>query len=177
MIRQRVALGAALALTGLVIAGRLAETALSLPMAYRLIDPGSVWRLHRHWYGQSAMRDRLDSLMEAVADDTRYRRVDKLVARRRAFFSSPFLRGAVGAPARTARRRAIMARIGEQGAVPSRTEPALRRPSGTHPRHAPRHLMANQPTMWADAISSGSPGGSLIRRFGPIGRGGQVGPA
>ena len=57
---------------------------------YQLIDPGSEWRLHRHWYGQSAMRDLLGSPMEAVADDTLYRCLDKLVAHKRAFFS--FLR-------------------------------------------------------------------------------------
>ena len=57
---------------------------------YQLIDPGSEWRLHRHWYGQSAMRDLLDSPMEVVADDTLYRCLDKLVAHKRAFFS--FLR-------------------------------------------------------------------------------------
>ena len=26
-------------------------------VCYRLIDPGSEWRLHRHWYEQSAMAD------------------------------------------------------------------------------------------------------------------------
>ena len=56
----------------------------------QLIDPGSEWRLHRHWYGHSAMRDLLDSPMEVVADDTLYRCLDKLVAHKRAFFS--FLR-------------------------------------------------------------------------------------
>jgi hypothetical protein len=28
-------------------------------VAYRLIDPGSEWRLHRQWYEQSAMGDLL----------------------------------------------------------------------------------------------------------------------
>ena len=50
---------------------------------YQLIDPGSEWRLHRHWYGQSAMRDLLGSPMEVVADDTLYRCLDKLVAHKR----------------------------------------------------------------------------------------------
>ena len=57
---------------------------------YQLIDPGSEWRLHRHWYGQSAMRDLLDSPMGVVSDDMLYRCLDRLVAHKRAFFS--FLR-------------------------------------------------------------------------------------
>jgi hypothetical protein len=28
-------------------------------VAYRLIDPGSEWRLHRHWFDASAMGDLL----------------------------------------------------------------------------------------------------------------------
>ena len=59
-------------------------------VSYHLIDPGSEWRLHRHWYEHSALRDLLDSPMGVVADDTLYRCLDKLVAHKRAFFS--FLR-------------------------------------------------------------------------------------
>ena len=59
-------------------------------VCYRLIDPGSEWRLHRHWYGHSAMRDLLGSPMAVIADDTLYRCLDKLAAHKRAFFS--FLR-------------------------------------------------------------------------------------
>ena len=59
-------------------------------VCYQLVDPGSEWRLHRHWYGQSAMADLLDSPVEAVADDTLYRCLDKLLVHRTAFFS--FLR-------------------------------------------------------------------------------------
>ena len=57
---------------------------------YQLIDPGSEWRLARHWYGHSAMRDLLGSPMAAVAADTLYRCLDKLPAHKRAFLS--FLR-------------------------------------------------------------------------------------
>ena len=60
-------------------------------VCYQLIDPGSEWRLHRHWYGHSAMRDLLGSPMAAIADDTLYRCLDKLEAHKRAFFS--YLRG------------------------------------------------------------------------------------
>ena len=59
-------------------------------VCYQLIDPGSEWRLHRHWYGHSAMRDLLGSPMAVIANDTLYRCLDKLAAHKRAFFS--FLR-------------------------------------------------------------------------------------
>ena len=59
-------------------------------VCYQLIDPGSEWRLHRHWYGHSAMRDLLGSPMAAIAGDTLYRCLDKLAEHKRAFFS--FLR-------------------------------------------------------------------------------------
>ena len=59
-------------------------------VCYQLIDPGSEWRLHRHWYGHSAMRDLLGSPMAAIAGDTLYRCLDKLAGHKRAFFS--FLR-------------------------------------------------------------------------------------
>ena len=59
-------------------------------VCYQLIDPGSEWRLHRHWYGHSAMRDLLGSPMAVIAGDTLYRCLDKLATHKRAFFS--FLR-------------------------------------------------------------------------------------
>ena len=34
---------------------------LKILACYRLIDPGSEWRLHRHWYEHSALRDLLGS--------------------------------------------------------------------------------------------------------------------
>ena len=42
---------------------------LKIQVCYRLIDPGSEWRLHRHWYEHSALRDLLGS-DRAIADDT-----------------------------------------------------------------------------------------------------------
>ena len=59
-------------------------------VCYQLTGPGSEWRLHRHWYGHSAMRDLLGSPMAAVAGDTLYRCLDRLPEHKRAFFS--FLR-------------------------------------------------------------------------------------
>ena len=32
---------------------------LIVPTAYRLIEPGSEWRLHREWYGRTALADLL----------------------------------------------------------------------------------------------------------------------
>ena len=61
-----------------------------LKTRYQLIDPGSEWRLHRHWYEHSAMQDLLGSATRVLSDDTLYRCLDKLLAHKRAFFS--FLR-------------------------------------------------------------------------------------
>jgi hypothetical protein len=33
------------------------EHVLQALVTYRLIDPGSEWRRHRHWYAHSAMGD------------------------------------------------------------------------------------------------------------------------
>ena len=62
---------------------------LKILACYRLIDPGSEWRLHRHWYEHSALRDLLGS-DRAIADDTLYRCLDKLLEHKQDFFS--FLR-------------------------------------------------------------------------------------
>ena len=55
--------------------------------AYRLIDPGSEWRLHRLWFEQSAMGDLLDEDFSLAAKDNLYRVLDKLVAHKRDLFS------------------------------------------------------------------------------------------
>jgi transposase len=46
--------------------------------AYRLIDPGSEWKLHRLWYQQSAMADLLGEDFALAAKDNLYRCLDKL---------------------------------------------------------------------------------------------------
>ena len=56
-------------------------------VVYRLLDPGSEWRLHRHWYEHSAMADLLGEDDGLVQSDKLYRCLDKLVAHKRAFFS------------------------------------------------------------------------------------------
>jgi transposase len=56
-------------------------------VAYRLIDPGSEWRLHRCWYARSAMGDLLGEDFAIAQSDTLYRCLDKLVVHREALFS------------------------------------------------------------------------------------------
>lgn len=56
-------------------------------VVYRLIDPGSEWRLHRHWYHHSALGDLLGEDEGVAQDDTLYRCLDKLLAHKRPFFS------------------------------------------------------------------------------------------
>lgn len=55
--------------------------------AYRLIDPGSEWRLHRLWYEQSAMGDLLGEDFGLVQKDKLYRCLDKLLEHKKALFS------------------------------------------------------------------------------------------
>ena len=59
-------------------------------VCYRLIDPGSEWRLHRHWYEQSAMGDLLGEDFGLVQSDKLYRCLDKLVPHKQGLFA--FLR-------------------------------------------------------------------------------------
>jgi transposase len=55
-------------------------------VTYRLIEPGSEWRLHRHWFAQSAMRDLLGEDFSLAAKDNLYRCLDKLLAHRPSLF-------------------------------------------------------------------------------------------
>jgi transposase len=48
-------------------------------VAYRLIDPGSEWRLHRQWFDASAMAELLHSDFALAEKNTLYRCLDKLV--------------------------------------------------------------------------------------------------
>lgn len=59
-------------------------------VCYRLIDPGSEWRLHRQWYERSAMADLLGEDDGLVQIDKLYRCLDKVLPHKRVFFS--FLR-------------------------------------------------------------------------------------
>jgi hypothetical protein len=55
-------------------------------VSYRLIDPGSEWRLHRHWFDASAMGDLLNADFALVEKNTLYRCLDKLIVHKDALF-------------------------------------------------------------------------------------------
>jgi transposase len=56
-------------------------------VCYRLIDPGSEWRLHRLWFEQSAMGDLLGEDFALVEKNALYRCLDKLLEHKAALFS------------------------------------------------------------------------------------------
>ena len=56
-------------------------------VAYRLIDPGSEWRLHRQWYERSAMGDLLGADFALAHKDNLYRCLDKLLLHKTELFS------------------------------------------------------------------------------------------
>jgi transposase len=66
------------------------EHVLEVLSCYRLLDPGSEWRLHRSWYDQSAMGDLLGEDFSVAAKDTLYRCLDRLLDHKEELFS--FLR-------------------------------------------------------------------------------------
>jgi transposase len=55
-------------------------------VCYRLIDPGSEWRLHRLWFEQSAMADLLGADDALVQTNALYRCLDKLLEHKTALF-------------------------------------------------------------------------------------------
>ena len=55
--------------------------------SYRLLDPGSEWRLHRDWFKNSAMRDLLGEDDGVAAKNTLYRCLDKLCGHKQELFS------------------------------------------------------------------------------------------
>src|SRR2546422_648861 len=55
-------------------------------ICYRLIDPGSEWRLHRLWFENSAMGDLLGEDYSVVEKKALYRCLDKLLEHKRALF-------------------------------------------------------------------------------------------
>jgi hypothetical protein len=60
---------------------------LLILVAYRLLAPGSEWRLHREWYTHSAMGDLLGNGAGIVAKDTLYRCLDKLLVHKADLFT------------------------------------------------------------------------------------------
>ncbi len=60
---------------------------LKTVVCYRLITPGSEWRLHREWYHNSAMGDLLGEDPAVIQKDKPYRCLDKLLSHKRELFS------------------------------------------------------------------------------------------
>ena len=56
-------------------------------VCYRLIDPGSEWRLHRQWFEQSAIADLLGPEYALPAKNSLYRCLDKLLNHKAALFT------------------------------------------------------------------------------------------
>jgi transposase len=56
-------------------------------VCYRLLDPGSEWRLHRQWFEQSAMGDLLGEDLRVAQPATLYRCLDKLLAHKTELFA------------------------------------------------------------------------------------------
>jgi len=54
--------------------------------AYRLIEPGSEWRLHRHWFGTTALGDLLGRDFWLGCKDNLYRCLDQLLEYKRELF-------------------------------------------------------------------------------------------
>ena len=62
------------------------EKVLRILVIYRLLSPGSEWRLHRHWFSTTALADLLGVDQRAVQDDTLYRCHDLLLAHKEELF-------------------------------------------------------------------------------------------
>jgi hypothetical protein len=60
---------------------------LKILVCYRLIKPGSEWKLHRDWYGKSAVGDLLGEEAEVVPYQNLYRCLDKLLGHKEGLFS------------------------------------------------------------------------------------------
>ena len=62
------------------------EKVLQTLVLYRLIDPGSEWRLHRHWFDHTAIADLLGGDFSLAEIHRLYECHDKLVAHKAALF-------------------------------------------------------------------------------------------
>jgi transposase len=62
------------------------DLVLQALVTYRLIDPGSEWRLHREWFLNSAMADLLGAGFELAEIHKLYRCLDRLLPHKRALF-------------------------------------------------------------------------------------------
>jgi hypothetical protein len=60
---------------------------LKILVSYRLIDPGSEWRLHREWYARTALADLLGEAAPVLPLQSLYRCLDQILAHKQALFS------------------------------------------------------------------------------------------
>ena len=67
--------------------GTIWEHVLATLCCYRLLDPGSEWRLHRYWFEHSAMADLLEEDASIASRDTLYRCLDLLLEHKEDLFS------------------------------------------------------------------------------------------
>jgi transposase len=63
------------------------EKVLRVLTLYRLLSPGSEWRLHRHWFATTALADLLGVDERLAQDDTLYRGLDGLLAHKDELFA------------------------------------------------------------------------------------------
>ena len=63
------------------------EKVLRLLVVNRLLEPGSEFRLHRHWFDQSAMAELLEADFAVAEKDRLYRCLDRIVEHKRALFT------------------------------------------------------------------------------------------
>ena len=63
------------------------EKVLRVLVVYRLLSPGSEWRLHRQWFGTTALPDLLGVDERAAQPATLYRCLDLLLAEKEALFA------------------------------------------------------------------------------------------
>jgi len=62
------------------------DQVLQLLVVNRLIDPGSEFRLHRHWFDQTAMADLLGVDFAVAAKDRLYRCLDRVLEHKQSLF-------------------------------------------------------------------------------------------
>jgi Transposase DDE domain len=63
------------------------EKVWRLLVVNRLLDPGSEFRVHRHWFDQSAMGELLDADFAVAEKDRLYRCLDRLLEHKQALFA------------------------------------------------------------------------------------------
>lgn len=62
------------------------KTLLEVLTIYRLLDPGSEWRLHRQWWATTALDELLGLPLPVLDKDSLYRTLDRVRAHREALF-------------------------------------------------------------------------------------------